>query len=189
MPSVGWRSDRGHGPASGPRVTTEGGFTLLEMMVVLVLIGILTGFALLSVGPEPAGDQVQSQGERLAALLRYHREAAMLRIENRGLMLNEEGYTLLRWDGKEWIEVSDTQASAGGRLPEGLRMDLSVDDLPAALKPEKSEQGDALPQVWLLSSGEMLPFRLTLSDASESHRFHIDGSASGRIDTVFESDG
>ncbi len=167
----------------------EAGFTLLEMMVVLVLIGILTGFALLSVGPEPAGEQVQSQGERLAALLRFHREAAMLRIENRGLRLNEEGYTLVRWDGKKWVEVSDTSMSAGGHLPEGTRLDLSVDDLPAALKPEDTEDGDALPQVWLLSSGEMLPFRLTLSDATESHRFRIDGSASGRIDTLFESDG
>ena len=112
---------------------------MLEMMVVLVLIGILTGFALLSVGPEPAGEQVQSQGERLAALLRYHREAAMLRIENRGLMLEEKGYTLLRWDGNKWVEVSDTGASAGGRLPEGLRLDLSVDDLPAALVSEDAQ--------------------------------------------------
>ena len=167
----------------------DAGFTLLEMMVVLVLIGILTGFALLSVGPEPAGEQVQSQGERLAALLRYHREAAMLRIENRGLMLEEKGYTLLRWDGNKWVEVSDTGASAGGRLPEGLRLDLSVDDLPAALVSEDAKKDQAVPQVWLLSSGEVLPFRLTVSDASESYRFRIDGSSSGRIDTVFESDG
>jgi general secretion pathway protein H len=165
------------------------GFTLLEMVVVLVLVGILTGFALLSVGTDPMGEQVQNQGERLAALLRYHRDTAMLRIENRGLMLSEEGYTLLRWDGKQWLEVDDTRLAASGRLPAGLRLDLSVEDLPAVLKPEDDEKEADIPQVWLLSSGEMLPFLLVLSDASESYRFQIEGTAAGRIETVFESDG
>lgn len=171
----------------------QSGFTLLEVVVVLVIVGIITGFALLSVGTASNRDRVQEEGKRLAATLAHQRELAMLQFSERGLVLTESGYQILRLDGTGWATVP-----GGSRdLPEGLRLELRVDDLPASLKPaeesedtpdeEGTETKVESPQLWILSTGEYLPFELSVVDVAEEHRYRIDGSAAGSLAITFES--
>ena len=126
---------------------------------------------------------------------------AMLELNERGLLLNEGGYQLLQLARGGWSPV-DTR---GNDLPEGLRLELRVDDLPATLKkrlesekaaagpdgeteePQEQEQKQELPQVWIFSTGEFLPFELSVVDAAEEHRYTIAGTAGGRIEIIFES--
>ena len=181
------------------RVTTvpsraQGGFTLLEVVVVLFIIGVITGVALLNVAGDPAADAVESEGKRLTALIQFNREAATLRMEERGLRLDEAEY---RWyvleDGK-WMPTMDTGIKTWRELPGGLTLALSVEDLPAPLKGEDGtnlgteENEEQLPQLWLSSTGEMLPFEIVLRDPSDRHRFFIRGKADGSLRTLIESD-
>ena len=53
------------------------GFTLLEIMVVMVLIGILSSLAVLSIGGGPR-DRLAEEGRRLAALVELHQQEAIL---------------------------------------------------------------------------------------------------------------
>ena len=55
--------------------TLPRGFTLLEIMVVLVLVGIITSFALLSVGGGPR-ERLAEEARRLAALVELHQQEA-----------------------------------------------------------------------------------------------------------------
>jgi general secretion pathway protein H len=70
------------------------GFTLLEIMVVLVLIGIITSFALLSVGGGPR-DRLAEEAQRLAALVELHQQEAILSGELRGIRFARTGYAIL----------------------------------------------------------------------------------------------
>ena len=67
------------------------GFTLLEVVVVLVIVGIITGFAVLSFGTGSNRDRVESEGRRLVAMLAHQRELAMMQFSERGLVLTQGG--------------------------------------------------------------------------------------------------
>ncbi len=71
------------------------GFTLLEVMVVLVLIGIITSLALLSVGGGPK-ERLAEEGQRLAALIQLHQQEATLSGDSRGVRFSRTGYAILR---------------------------------------------------------------------------------------------
>ncbi len=166
------------------------GFTLLEIVVVLVLVGIITSFALLSVSADHTRDLVESEGQRLAALLRYNRDLASLSLRDRGLLISDAGYTLLERRGQQWVPADDGPRGRA-TLPAGLRLQLNVEDLPKVLQQadedDDKREREAKPQVWIFSSGEFLPFELELADAAEEHRFILEGTAAGKLETRFES--
>jgi general secretion pathway protein H len=142
-----------------------GGFTLIELLVVLVILGSLIGIAVLSVGIAGPGRELHNEAERLAGLIGVLAEEAVLDNQEYGLLLSREAYQVLRYDPlkQEW------QALAGKphRLPAWA--ELSVELEGAALElplPEGEERakGALLPQLLLLSSGEISPFRLGLAE-------------------------
>ncbi len=82
------------------------GFTLLELMVVLVIIGICTAGIGLGLGSllDPAR-QLQQEGERLAQRLQVARDEA--RIDGRPLRWQADatGYRFSRLEGSRWVTV------------------------------------------------------------------------------------
>ena len=128
------------------------GFTLLEVMVVMVLIGIITSFAVLSVGGGPQ-DRLAEEGRRLAALLELHQQEAILRGEVRGVLFTRSGYALLSQNDKgEWQAPAAEALLTRRELPDDLTLSLWVENRPVDLR------GADRPQVWLLNSGEATEF-------------------------------
>ncbi|HEL2978023.1 TPA: type II secretion system minor pseudopilin GspH [Stenotrophomonas maltophilia] len=82
------------------------GFTLLELMVVLVIIGICTAGIGLGLGSllDP-GRQLRQEGERLAQRLQVARDEA--RIDGRPLRWQADaaGYRFSRLEGSRWVTV------------------------------------------------------------------------------------
>ncbi|AEM51575.1 type II secretion system protein H (GspH) [Stenotrophomonas sp. AG209] len=82
------------------------GFTLLELMVVLVIIGICTAGIGLGLGSllDPAR-QLRQEGERLAQRLQVARDEA--RIDGRPLRWQADaaGYRFSRREGARWVDV------------------------------------------------------------------------------------
>jgi general secretion pathway protein H len=141
------------------------GFTLIELLVVLVILGSLIGIAVLSVGIAGPGRELHNEAERLAGLIGVLAEEAVLDNQEYGLLLSREAYQVLRYDPlkQEW------QALAGKPHQLPVWAELSVELEGAALDlplPEGDEPAkDALvPQLLLLSSGEISPFRLRLAE-------------------------
>jgi len=161
------------------------GFTLLEVMVTVVLIAIVAGFALLSAGGGGLQEQVAKEARRLALLLERHRQEALLRGDQRGVYFTETGYQFQVLDENgDWQPLQETEMLTEHRLPEGLLLELTVENQPILFDEDKT-----MPQVFLLSSGEMIDFSVTF-DASEWDvaDYTVSGDLSGRLTMVSADD-
>ena len=129
------------------------GFTLLELLVVLTIMGVVfTGAVVLVTDREP---EAEAAG-RFAALFGVARDRALLGGETYGLELWRDGYRFHRLDGAlEWQPV--TGPPLGERLlPEAVEQRLYLDGEPVGLGGGPGSP----PQVRLLATGESTPFAL-----------------------------
>ena len=155
------------------------GFTLLELLVVLVIIGIILTMATLSVGGSGGQRQLHEEAQRLAALVSLASDEAVRKNEELLMAVEDNGYSFLVQDkdGK-WGSVDEKGSLRPRELPEGLHLSVTVDE-PMTTTPDENKEGAAAEpqpgQVWILSSGEMTPFTLTLRlDGSSSYTLHGD---------------
>jgi general secretion pathway protein H len=171
---VGNTRNRAPGACRGQR-----GFTLLELMVVLVIVSVILTFVSLTAGGDPRAEQLQRESRRLAALLEMASEEAVLSSQQLAVRFSEESYEFLVLQGGQWLPLSDDPVLRARSLPEGIELDLELEDNPPpALVSEDSD----LPQVFLLSSGEMTPFVVTLSAPESERRFLIKANLLGQLE-------
>lgn len=155
------------------------GFTLLEIMVVLVLIGIITSFALLSVGGG-VKERLAEEARRLTALIELHQQEAILNGEPRGIRFSRTSYTILSLDEKgQWQTPSAADALIQYALPEEIRLRLWIEGRPVEL----NSSGE--PQVMLLNSGEATEFVAVLDLADNrdlgAPLYRVAGDSLGRL--------
>lgn len=199
------------------------GFTLIELMVVIVIVGFLAAATLLSISGSGKDSQLEQERDRLAALIDYVRERAALQTVEYGLRCEQGGYRFLLYDNRQarWLEDALDDALRARRLPAGVEIALAVEDRnillprsPAAAKPgapaakpgapatqpgatasppgatatqisaaQKSSDAtpELTPQVMLYSSGELTPFKLTLSRAGTGRSTVMTGTSGGKF--------
>ena len=163
-----------------PMSASPRGFTLLEVMVVMLLIGIMTGFALLSVGGGPR-ERLTEEGQRLAALVELHQQEAILRGEVRGIRFTRTGYAILSLNEQgAWQPPVAATTLVQRELPEDIVLGLWVDDRPAKLDADGRQ-----PQVLLLTSGEATEFVAVFGFADDqgvdAPLYRVAGDALGRL--------
>lgn len=141
------------------------GFTLIELLVVLVILGSLIGIAVLSVGIAGPGRELHNEAERLAGLIGVLAEEAVLDNQEYGLLLSREAYQVLRYDSvkQSWQALSAKPHQLPGWAELSVELEGAALELPAA-EGEKPAKGALVPQLLLLSSGEISPFRLRLAE-------------------------
>ena len=146
-------------PTSTRRISESRGFTLIEMLVTLFIMGVLAGLATLAVGGH-GQRQASDEAQRLYQLLGYASEEATLAGEEYGLLVDDNGYGFVRFDPAEeqWLPAP-ARAFADHELPAGIRMAISVEDTPVLAV---ARRNDALrsPEVVILSSGEISSFHM-----------------------------
>lgn len=91
-----------------PRLPPRG-FTLIEVMVVIVIIAILVTMVSLSMRGDRAGEQIEEEARRLTALLNLLREEAVIRNRDLGFALTPEGYQFVQAAAPSGL-LSDTVA-------------------------------------------------------------------------------
>lgn len=142
------------------------GFTLLEVMVVMVLIGIITGFAVLSL-PRTRPDQaLEEEAQRLQLWLAAQREAVLLRGQLRGVRFTERGYELVVRQQELWKPAYETGLRTNHSLPDTMTLRLSIEGRVQRF----SEAQDPPPQVLLLPDGEQTEFQLSLEQFNVGRR-------------------
>jgi len=167
------------------------GFTLIEMLVVVVVIGVIATFMQLDSGQFNQSRKVEAEARRLFRVMQLASEEAILESKEMGVRLSDANYTFYIWnaDGHSWNAVTEDKVFH----PQPFDADTEValylegDSIKMAPDPEDAdkksteEEEQQNPQILFLSSGEISPFELELSGVYEQDKFFIAGNFTGDL--------
>lgn len=168
-----------------PEGRRQYGFTLMELLVVLVLVGIVASLATLSVG-DGAERKLRTEAERLAGALRLARDELLITGEaDRALGLRHDAYSFLELvilddATREWQPVRDPQLGPW-QLEQGLiELDLQLDGERRALRQTSGWE----PHIRLGATGEMTPGTITLRMPRNQLERHIRIGLEGSVEVL-----
>jgi general secretion pathway protein H len=146
------------------------GFTLIEILVVMVILGVLAAALTLAVGVGGGERQLARAAEQTQALVGYACEQAELTGREIGMSINTSGYRFSHLERDNWEafasgELRPRKWLAGGSA--ALSRDGHDVEI-AAQFPDK-------PQLLCFSSGELTPFRLDLGLGDVAQSYRLDG--------------
>ena len=148
------------------------GFTLIEIMLVMVIIGCAAGIVVLSIpgGPNPKlGGGLSEESQQLAATIQVMSEQATQQGRTIGLHISEHGYqfmirqenastneesvtqttskaldTMIDWDHQSWQPYQSEKLRTAGEFDEQISLALTLDGL--QLQDEENRLGRSEPQ-------------------------------------------
>lgn len=123
------------------------GFTLIEILVVLVIIGLMAG-AMVMVGSDNRDAIARDETEKLQAKLKLAIEEAQLHGVEYGLVVTETEYQFVTFGEDRWSPVSDDKAYQRYALPEGFELALEIEGFKLA--------GARLPGARITEDGEVV---------------------------------
>lgn len=180
MPTSATGNDRPAGRAVSDRSgTRSAGFTYIELLIALFLIGLFVSLALLSLPGESPADRLQREAERLYARMNLAREEAVLQVRTLGLRIDEEGYRFLHLRSDRWQALADDRLLPAHELPDSVQLSLDLEGIEVSLEDEwdedDTEDERPPPQIYFLASGEILPeFSLHLRGENTEAEFVIE---------------
>ena len=156
------------------------GFTLIEVMVVVVLIGLMASLVQFNFSGNNPEDKLNYESARFAAIFEVAAEYGMLNNIELGLIVKKDSYQFLAYDGTQWTEIPEQDWQANVNLPEDIDLSLELDDLPIeepmlfdadtfrekdeddfTLLSKEEREKKIIPQVYILSGGDLSPFSVT----------------------------
>ena len=180
------------------------GFTLLEIMLVMLLLGLMASYVVVNFVTESRTSRLQKETDRLQQLVQVVSETAVLKQQDFGLLLNSKGYQFLVHDGQKWLELAEPKFMQFHAWPQEVQAELELEglswaedsilgqeefrklqeelleqqaeaeeeakDSDKAEKPKaqaKKGKKPVLPNIYILSSGDISPFQLVLADETE----------------------
>ena len=166
-----------------------GGFTLLELLVVVFIIGIMAAMFTLSVSVAGGTDrELRREGERLETLVALALEDATFQSHELGLRLYPRRYEFSVFDrgdpldpkDDKWVPIT-ADVFAPRELPKVFALELEIEG--RAVNLERSEKDVAKkyqPQLFIFSSGDIsdscnIRVRSVEEDRSYSLAVAIDG--------------
>jgi len=162
------------------------GFTLVEILVVVVVIAIVVSLAVLSIHVTGRDSQLDEESRRIEGLVSLLHERALLEGRDFGLRIEPSAYEFVVYepDRDRWMALDQEHEFRHRELPKGLSFQLELDSQVVVIKPiDRSLTGEPPPgpQVAIAASGEGTPFRLTLLRDGTAAKASVDGDALGKV--------
>jgi len=153
------------------------GFTLLEIMVVLVIIGVFVSLATMSLrGPDRVGF-LEEEANRLRALIEMAAEESVMQYQEIVLDLKPHSYEfMVLKEGKRFPFEGDEMFRLR-ELPDDIELNAIVE---GETMQSLFFDGEKTSQILLLSSGEMSPFEITMQ-LRDGPAYRLEGSLTGNL--------
>jgi len=160
------------------------GFTLLEVMLVLLLMGLAVGTVLFNAIGSNYSEDLSKQAKRFQVIFAMASDQAVLNQQQLGLYIDKQTYEFYLLDDEQnWQRLEQDKLFSSYEIPEPFTIELQLEGLPWEQEDNLfdqelfdeglsvSEDGVEIgkeeekklppPQVLLLSSGDITPFSLT----------------------------
>ena len=167
------------------------GFTLLEVMLVMVLLGLAFSAVVPSLPAGDGGAAIKKESQLLLQFLRSARDQALTSGQDLGLELSDDGYRLLTFKKDRWVAVLDQRLLAPVTINPDLRLSVIAgdsvwqeslsleadnsftleDDDDTERKEESfSDEEKLSPTLYFWSSGTLSPASIRISLANKENR-------------------
>jgi len=152
------------------RVRDQAGFTLIEVMVVMLIIGLMVGAVALSLPARP--DPLNVRGKAVASTFRAFAQSSIIDREAKGVRLTKTGYELMAHHDGNWSVIQD--------------FDYGLDDIPvvrfmrngAKINLETARKTEG-PMLRFDATGLATPFTLEIENGPQV--VTITGNTTGEI--------
>ncbi len=169
------------------------GFTLIEVLVVVLIMVIISSLAVLSLGNLGDDRELQDQARRMTSLIEMASDEATLQGRDFGLQLLQRGYRFVEFDPltEQWSEVFGDDLMRSRTLADDTEFDLFLEDRRVLLRVDAAETErtdddsdltqDYLPHVLVLSSGDITPFVLEIFRTTDRASVFLSASPAGEL--------
>lgn len=180
------------------------GFTLIEIMVVVIIVATIASIALLSVGVIGEDNELDTERRRLATLIEMAQDDATMQGREFGVELMTSSYRFVEFDplARQWSEVPGDDLYRLRFLPEGVEFALYIDEklIPLAEDPQELEDPSEtdsisanginpyLPHLFVFASGESSVYEIRLRRPQTNGEIIMRGNVLGQIDFGEEDD-
>lgn len=144
---------------------SERGFSLLELMVVIFIIGLMSGVAVLTLPDKSGQGLLVEQRYQLIGALRTARAEAVFSGRSLGLLWtgNKGRFHTLTAEG--WVPITTGVLAKPVTTDERVRSEITLDGEPIKYPEDDSDDRLMTPQLWFLGDGQVSPFEWRLATA------------------------
>ena len=151
---------------SPSRFNQAPGFTLVEILVVLIIVSVMSGIVVTSLPSSFQNSDFDEESLRLKTVIELVREESLTRASEYGLKTDKDNYSFFVYNEIEqnWTQLN-TKPYAEHKLGYGILLKTTIEDNELILTDEEDEESSVpnAPRILLLSSGEMTPFEITIA--------------------------
>lgn len=178
------------------------GFSLIEILVVIVIVGTVMTVFILSLGLLGGQKDLRDEAQRLISLLQLAQDESMMQGREFGLEFMNRAYRFVEFDPltAQWNEIIGDDTLRLRTLPEELELFLFIEDRrvllqqdPAAIRTEEEKRRNPRveaysPHVLIYSSGDMTPFELHVVREADEQLVMIRNDLGGEFEFIDELD-
>ena len=173
------------------------GFSLIEILVVIVIVGIVMSIAVLSLTLVGGDRDIRDEAQRVVSLIEVAQDDSMLQGREFGLELMQGSYRFVELDPltNQWSEIIGDETLRLRELPEELELALFIEDRRVLLRadPARTDEDERsvetyAPHILIYSSGDMTPFELRFLRDVDDTSVAIRSDLTGTIEFINDED-
>lgn len=149
------------------------GFTLLEMLVALFVMGLVAGWVVLSIHTTLP---LEHESKKLFALLQLLKEESVLQHHSLGISFENNSYRFWKRQAQQWQPIENNQLFYTRTLPIMGQWQLQIDNQLIEIKEILKT-----PHLVFWSSGEMSAFHIRFLNDNDKRNFLIEGQPNGEL--------
>lgn len=140
---------------------------MVELLVVVVLLGLITSFAVLSMGTASIDREMEEEAKRLHALIKLVQEEAIIQAKEMAMEFDKNEYFFLEQSESKWIPIKEKVFQLRA-LKNELKLTLDLETSTSLFKPEKTDKL----RIYFLSSGEQTPFEIKIKIKEREYPYY-----------------
>ncbi|RJG51617.1 type II secretion system minor pseudopilin GspH [Motilimonas pumila] len=183
-------------------ITQAAGFTLLEIMLVIVLMGLASSAVVMTLPSNGGYKELKHEAQRFSSFVELLNDQALMTSRELGILVDKRTYEFVFYEpkSKKWQPLPRGKFNTKVELPEEMQLELTLSGFAWDQKDEQEELFDEPesafdedeeviePQLYIMSSGEVTPFKLRFQSAEDKELWlDVDVKVTGALQ-ILEQD-